>query len=189
MISVKRKVLAIILVTVIALSIAAWFVHNQISELQGQNSDLQHQINELQDQNRDLQDKNNELQEQLDLLQKWIDDAPEVLITEFSSQYGWWNPVGVAVAVIFNITISNTGISDVEGLTLEVTRLNFDEDPYNITRKLGILHAGETTEIQDDIVISMDLYFAEFHNRSFVATLKLGEVVLYVRHLLPEQYP
>jgi hypothetical protein len=112
-----------------------------------------------------------------------------VLITEFSSKDGWWNPVGVTLALDLNVTIANTGISDVEGLTLEIKRLNVDEDPYNITRKLDILHAEETTEIYDHIFTGIDFFAAEFLNRSFVATLKLGDVVLDVRHLLPEQYP
>jgi hypothetical protein len=43
----KRTALAIFLITVVALSIATWFVHSQISELQAQNS-------ELRNQNRDL---------------------------------------------------------------------------------------------------------------------------------------
>jgi len=185
----KKITLSTVLIAIIALALASWAVHNQLSELQNQIDKLQAENSELQDQNRDLQDQNDELQEQLDLLQKWLDYEPEVLITNFSSRLGWFNPVGVTVAIFFDIKIANTGISDVEGLTLEIKRLNFDEDPYNITRKLDILHAGETTEIGANIVISMERYFDEFLNRSLVATLKLGEVVLDVRHLLPEQYP
>jgi hypothetical protein len=187
---VNKKIFAgAFLTAIIAASITIWFVYSQIGDLQSQNGDLRQQINELEDQNRKLEEQKGELQEQLDLLQKRINFAPEVLIEEFSSQYGWWNPVGVAVAIIFNLTITNTGISDVEGLTLEIKRLNFTEDPYNVTRKLDILHAGETAEVQHDILISMDHYFAEFSDRSFVATLKLGEAVLDAKHLLPSQYP
>jgi FtsZ-binding cell division protein ZapB len=179
----KRTALAIVLITVIVLSIATWFVHSQISELQNQISDLQAQNSELRDQNRDLQDKNDELQEQLNELQKQIDDARNVMITGFSSLRGWWNPVGVAMVVDLDITILNTGINDVEGVTLEIKRSDFDEDPFNRTRTFGILHAGETIEIQESIVVSMDRYFDEFYNSAFVATLKLGEVVLDVRTL------
>jgi FtsZ-binding cell division protein ZapB len=179
----KRTALAIVLITVIVLSIATWFVHSKISELQNQISELQAQNSELYDQNRDLQDKNNELQEQLNELQKQIDDAAKVMITEFSSLRGWWNPVGATMAVDLDITILNTGINDVEGLTLEIKRLNFDEDPFNRTITLGIFHAGETIEIQESIIVSMDRYFDEFYNSVFAATLKLGEVVLHVRTL------
>jgi FtsZ-binding cell division protein ZapB len=186
----KRKALAFILLTIIVLSFASWLVYNQvrelqnqIEELQSQNSDLHEQVSELQDQNNELQGQNEELQEQLNELHKQIDDAEKVMITEFSSPTGWRNPVGVAMDVIFNITIMNTGTNDVEGLTLEIKRLNFDEDPFNITRKLDILHVGETTEIQEFIIISMDRYFSEFYSSSFVATLKLGELALHERTL------
>ena len=59
----KRTALAIVL-TVIALSVATWFIHNQISGLQNQNSALQTQNGELQDQNSNLQDQLGELQDQ-----------------------------------------------------------------------------------------------------------------------------
>ena len=186
----KRKSLALAIIAITVLSIAAWFVQSQIGELQSQiielkdqNSDLQEKNNELQDRNEELQGQNEELQEQLTELQKQIDDAEKAMITEFSSPTGWRNPAGVAMDVIFNITIVNTGPSDIEGLTLEIKRLNFDEDPFNITRNLDILYAGETIEIQEFIIISMDIYFAEFYYSSFVATLKLGELVLNMRTL------
>jgi FtsZ-binding cell division protein ZapB len=193
---VKRKTAAIILVTVIALSVAGWFVHNQISELLSQNSDLQHQMNELQDQNDELQaqngelqDENDELQQQLDLLQKRINFEPEVRITEFSSRGGWMNVVGMTIAISIDITISNIGISDIEGLTLEIKRLGVDdEDPYNITRNLSILHAKEKTEIPVGLIEDWDVYFDEFHNRTLEATLKLGDVILDVQYLSPRQY-
>ena len=185
----KKIAAGAVIILIVTVSIATWLVNNQISELQSQNKDLQDKVDELQDQNRDLQDENDELHEQLDLLQKRVDFSPEVVITEFSSLGGWRNPVGVTLEEVFNVTIENTGISDIDGLTLEIKRLNLEEDPYNITKRLDILHAGETTEIQDSIITGIDHYAAEFLNRSFVATLKLGEVVLDERHLLPEQYP
>jgi hypothetical protein len=129
-----------------------------------------------------LQDQNNELREQLNVLQKQIEDAAKVIITEFSSG-GWWNPVGVAMSVDFNVTIMNTGMDAVEGLTLEIKRLDFDEDPYNITRRLDVLPAGETTEIQDFIIISIERYTSEFYYSSFVASLKLGGLILHARTL------
>ncbi len=46
----KRKALALILIIVIALSIATWLVYNKISELESQNSELQEQLRELQEQ-------------------------------------------------------------------------------------------------------------------------------------------
>jgi hypothetical protein len=123
--TVKRKALAIVLVAIIALALASWFVHSQFSA-------LQNQISELQAQNKDLQ-------EQL--------DARKVMITEFSSR-GWWNPVGVTMAVDFKIKILNTGTSDVEGATLGIKRFGFDSDPFNITKTLGILLAGKQLRLK-----------------------------------------
>ena len=151
----KRKALAIILIIVVVLSVATLLVHNHISKLQ----------------------------EQLNELQKPIDDARKVMITEFSSPTGWWNPVGVAIAVNFNVTILNTGINDVEGIVLEIKTHNFDEDTLTRTRAIGMLHAGETTIIQDTITIGMQSYLDEYYNSSFVATLKLGNIVLDNRTL------
>jgi len=142
---VKRKALAVILITVIALSIATWFVYNQNSELQNQIRD-------------------------------------SLKITEFSSG-GWGNPAGMAMSVGFNITIMNAGITEVDGVILEIKRPNFDSDPFNITRTLGILHAGETTEIQDFIIIGMDRYFDEFYHSNFVATLRVGNTIVDERTL------
>lgn len=152
---VKRIALAIILITVLVVSVATLLIHNHISELQ----------------------------EQLSELQKPIDDARKVMITEFSSPTGWWNPVGITIAVNFNITILNTGINDVEGIVLEIKTLNFDENPLTRTRAIGILNAGERTIIQDTIIIGMQSYLDEYYNSSFVATLKLGKVVLHNRTL------
>ena len=151
----ERKTLSIFLITVVVLSVATLLAHNHISELQ----------------------------EQLNELQKPIDDARKVMITEFSSPTGWWNPVGVAIAVNFNVTILNTGINDVEGIVLEIKTHNFDEDPLTRTRAIGMLHAGETTIIQDTITIGMQSYLDEYYNSSFVATLKLGNIVLDNRTL------
>jgi uncharacterized protein YlxW (UPF0749 family) len=125
MMNKKIAASAVIIVIVVA-SIADWFANNKISELQSQNNDLQKQVNELQDQNRELEDENDELQKQLDLLQKRVDFSPEVQITDFSSGAGWLNVVGMTIAIGLDVTIQNTGISDVDGLTLEIKRLNVD---------------------------------------------------------------
>lgn len=154
-------------------------LENQTIQLQNQISEFHNQTIDLENQNSDLQDKNNELQEQLNETQKLFDAASSrAMIIEFSSPWGWGNPVGVTMAVDFNITILNNGINDIEGLTLEIKRLNFDSDPFNITRTLGILHSGEIVAIREYLYISMDRYFAEFYTSSFVTTLRLGDRIL-----------
>jgi hypothetical protein len=146
----KKVATGAFLIVIIAASVISWFVYTQISDLQTQNSELRNQLNHV---NR-------------------------VNITDFSSG-GWTNPVGVAMMIDFHVTILNTGINDVGGVTLEIKRLNLDVDPFNITRTLGVLHAGETTEIKDlYIVISIKQYADEFRDSEFVATLQLGETIL-----------
>lgn len=146
----KKIATGAVLIAIIAASVITWFVYTQISDLRTQNSELRNQLNHV---NR-------------------------VNITDFSSR-GWTNPVGVAMMIDFHVTILNTGINDVGGVTLEIKRLNLDVDPFNITRTLGILHAGETTEIGDlYIIISIKQYTDEFRDSEFVATLQLGETIL-----------
>jgi hypothetical protein len=50
----KKIAASAVIIVIVAASIAAWLVNNQISELQSQNSDLQKQLNELQEQLRNL---------------------------------------------------------------------------------------------------------------------------------------
>jgi cell division protein FtsB len=178
--SIKMKILVISLITVLCVSIAGWFVTN---------SDLQQQITELQEQNRDLQEENDELLEQLDLLQKRLDFNASVLITKFSSIYGWSNVVGMTIAMNFNVSVQNFGISDIEGLIVEVKRYGFGEDPSNQTIKLDVLYAGETIEFLSSFVLGWDSYFDNFHGQALTATLKLGEAILDVKHFMPDQYP
>jgi hypothetical protein len=152
----NRKIaLGMVLIVIIAASIATWVVYTQISKLQAQNSQLRDRLNQV---NR-------------------------VNITDFSSG-GWSNPVGVMMAIGFTVTIQNTGISDVGGVTLEIKRLGLDVDPFNITRTLGVIQVGETAEIRElSIRVSLNQYGDEFHGSKFIATLKLGETILDNRTL------
>ena len=89
------------------------------------------------------------------------------------------------MAIAFHVAVLNTGINDVGGVTLEIKRLGVDMDPFNITRTLGVIQVGETIEIGElpifgelSILINLNQYFDEFNVSEFVATLKLGDVVL-----------
>lgn len=48
----------------------------------------------------------------------------------------------------FNVTIMNNCTYDVDELIVEIRRLDFEEEPNNITRTIGVLSAGEIISIQ-----------------------------------------
>jgi len=104
-------------------------------------------------------------------LEKQIQIAKSVRIVDFSSP-GWWNPVGVWVMADFNVTIMNSCVYNAEQVIVEIRGLDFEEDPSNVTRRLGTLHAGEILSIQD----TLNFGFNEFAEGSqcLVATLKVG---------------
>ncbi|TRO54176.1 hypothetical protein E2P63_01575 [Candidatus Bathyarchaeota archaeon] len=104
-------------------------------------------------------------------LEKQIQIAKSVRIVDFSSP-GWWNPVGVWVMADFNVTIMNSCVYNAEQIIVEIRGLDFEEDPSNVTRSIGTLHAGEILSIQD----TLNFGFNEFTEGSqcLVATLKVG---------------
>ena len=116
------------------------------------------------------------LQRELSELQSLIDDAKKVRITDFSSEYGWMYMGGMTGFIDFNISISNTGVNDVEGLTLEVRTV---DNAHNSTRRLDVIRAGETVELQDGFVYGYPSGMGD----SYMATLKLGGIVLDVQYL------
>jgi cell division protein FtsB len=129
----KRKALAIVLITIVALSVTAWFFYsqiselqNQIGELQAQNSALQEQNSDLQEQNSDLQNQTDELQNQLIELQNKIDisAARDVKITDFEWKGGWYSLGQVNFFHNFVVTVRNMGDNNVSGLTLSIKLLS-----------------------------------------------------------------
>lgn len=173
----KRKALAFILIIFIALSIATWFVHSQISDLQNQNSNLQNQINELQDQNRDLQDQNSELQDQLIELENMIDNTRDVKITAFQ-WIGDYHHLGqVNLFQNFKVTIQNMGDNNVSGLTLSVelfsVATNTRIDGY--TTQISTIGAGQIVEISGAVSVGVIGSYAS--TAVGVITLTLGDVL------------
>ena len=96
----KRIVPAVIL-AIVALTVAAWLVHNQFSSLQTQIAELQTQNSELQSQNSDLQNQTIWLQDQNRNLQEQISQLLEQYGENYSSPvkivafkwYGGFNPI------------------------------------------------------------------------------------------------
>jgi Na+-transporting NADH:ubiquinone oxidoreductase subunit NqrC len=116
-----------------------------------------------------------QIQEQLNELKRQIEIGKNVKIVDFSSP-GWWNPVGVWVMADFNVTIMNNCAYDVEGVIVEIRRLDFEEDPNNITRTIGVLSAGEIISIHGTLNSGFNA-FAE-GSQCLVATLKVGNEIV-----------
>jgi len=182
----KKIILSIVLITIIALALAAWFVHNQISDLhnqisylQTQNSELQDQNSELRDQNTDLQDQLRELQNQLIELQNKIDVASDVKIIAFE-WIGGFNPIGgLTLAHPVKVTVKNMGVKDVSGLTLTVKLVYVDtqtEVGQGYVKQIDMILAGEILEFSDSIWATLGSFSKD--SAVCVVTLTLGDVVL-----------
>jgi uncharacterized membrane protein (DUF106 family) len=196
----KKIALSTVLIAIIALALATWFVHNQISdlqnqinelqeqneelqeqntELQDQNTDLQDQLSELQNQKTELQDRLSELQNQLSELQNKIDIARDVKITAFE-WIGGFNPVGgLTLAHPVKVTVKNMGINDISGLTLTVKLVYVDtytEVGQGYVKQIDIIHAGEILEFSGEIWATIGSFSKD--SAVCVITLTLGNVVL-----------
>jgi heme/copper-type cytochrome/quinol oxidase subunit 2 len=157
----KRTALAIVLITVIALSVATWLVHNQISDLQNQIGDLQAQNSELQDQNSDLQEQIGELQlqnrEKQDRLADFTFELAKerhlrVEITAFQ-WIGGFNPIGgLWLGHPVNVTVQNDDVVPLSGLKLWVVLAHENTGAEIGTGGITIdrLNAGESREIYID---------------------------------------
>ena len=115
----RTAALAIILITIIALSIVTWYVHNQISDMQNQVGDLQVQNSELQDR---LADFTHELAKERHL---------GVKLTAFMWDGGFYPMVCVTLSHPINVTVQNDEIIPVSGLTLTFTLVSRDRGHSN----------------------------------------------------------
>jgi predicted PurR-regulated permease PerM len=168
----RKTVLSVLLIAIIALALASWVVHNQISE-------LQNQIDKLQAQNSELQDQNSELQNQLIELENMINITRDVKITNFEWLGGYHSLGQVNLFQNFKVTIENMGNNNVSGLTLSVkllmavyTKAEIDE----YTTQIDIIRAGQIVEIYADVSVGVIGSYA--HTAVGVVTLTLGDVLL-----------
>lgn len=158
---------------------ASWFVYNQIGNLQNQIDELQAQNNELQDQNRalqaqvsEIQDQLNESQNQSNTQQDYLSDITyelalerplRVLITKFK-WVGDFNPIGgLTISYSVKVTVQNTDVIGVSGLTLTVRLLNKGtlievKDSMGFSSQIDMLNAGESREISGGILATLDSF-------------------------------
>jgi hypothetical protein len=164
----KRKALALILIVVIALSVASWLVHNQISDLQNQISEQKSQNDELQDQIRILQHQNSVLQYRLNETY----GASPVHITSVKN-IGWTPLGGLTIASKVNVTVQNHSFTDLSGLTLTVRLVNNNTEVGNgYVQQIDGLRAGESREFSGNI------FYGLGSSLQIESRVKLGDVVL-----------
>lgn len=150
----KTKLLALVLIIVIALMVASLLVYSKISELESQNRELKEQLKEFQEQ------------------------IESVKITEFEWESGFNCIGGLVLINIANVTVQNSGAKNISGLTLTVRVVyNGSELGYSsgFIEKIDMLHAGESLEISRGV-------FSAVGNRpngtECISTLMWGKVVL-----------
>ena len=133
----KKIAASTVIIVIIVASVAAWFVNNQISELQIQNSDLQNQVNELEDQNKELQEQLRELENSI--------EGVRILDFEWTGS-GGPGPGGTSWSRSFNITLQNLGNSAVERLSVDVKLLVDGNELLSDTGLYGPGTIGYTAE-------------------------------------------
>jgi hypothetical protein len=162
----KKTALGIVLITVIALSTAAWFVQNQISELQTR-------ISGLQAQNREQQDRLTDFTYELAKVRHL-----RVEITAFS-WLGGFNPiVGVTLVHPVNVTVQNNDVVPLSGLTFTVRLLKKDlGTPIGTegSTRINKLNLDESRVIDGGAYTTIG---TSLDNTVCAVTLSLGDTVL-----------
>jgi hypothetical protein len=163
----KRKALAIV-IAIIALALASWYVYNSFGVLQNQIIELKAQNDELQDQIGELQNQNSALQDKLD---KIYEASPVHIIAV--ERIGWTPIVGLTIGSHVNVTVQNNGFTDLSGLTLIVRLVNNDtEVGHGYVKQIDRLGAGESREFSGGILYSLG------SSLKIESIIKLGDIIL-----------
>jgi hypothetical protein len=120
----------------------------------------------------------------------------KVKITAFTADMSWNIPVGVTMAITFNVTVQNIGTNDIDGVNITLERIinktesligsyfysNENSTYFYENGNLGVLHSGEIRKIRVDFFTSLD-HYAEVTSSNFLASLKWNGTVLDERKL------
>jgi outer membrane murein-binding lipoprotein Lpp len=190
-----RKILALLLVSIILGSsvVAIWYVHNQISGLQNQISEVNFKNNELQNQTKALQAQVNSLQlenrEQQDRLKDFTHELAKarslpVEITDFSWDSGFYPIVGLTLTHPVTVTVQNDDVVPLFGLTLTFILVNKDTGlqigTEGFEARIDRLDAGEHQEATGSVFTTID---TSLDNGVFIVTLVSSDIVLdQLRH-------
>ena len=142
--TIRKSFYGIILIAIICLGVLTFYFESQVGVLQGQNSTLKSEKDELEAKNRELlnqlalfQNNSSSLHDQVARLQEQAIDLQtqngelqnilhnytgKVFITNFTTQ-AWGNPAGMVYDKRFNVTVTNSGTSEISNLTITFTIL------------------------------------------------------------------
>ena len=139
----KKIAASAVIIVIVATSVAAWFVNNQISELQSQNSKVQDQLSELQNQLNDLQLQNREQQDSLHDFTYELAKARHLRVEVTAFQWiSSFDPIGgLWLGHPVNVTVENNDAVPLMGLRLRVTLAN-----ENTGAKIGASGSGITID-------------------------------------------
>ena len=117
----------------------------------------------------------------------WSKTGNEVSITDFVADMRWFNPVGVTMAFIFNVTVENGSNQNVTGTQVTIYRLdeqNSSIPDYYPLVNVGVIEPGETRIVRLDFFFGLDKY-GEYQASNYLAVLSVnGTTVLDERKLL-----
>jgi hypothetical protein len=111
----------------------------------------------------------------------------EVRIADFVADMSWFNPVGVTMGFIFNVTIENGSNQNVTGTQVTIYRLdgqNSSIPDYYPLANVGVIEPGEFRIVRLDFFFGLDRY-SEYKASNYLAILSVnGTTVLDGRKLL-----
>ena len=111
----------------------------------------------------------------------------EIRITNFVADMSWFNPVGVTMGFIFNVTVENGCNENIIGAQVTVYRLdeqNSSISGYYPLEDVGTIEPGEIREVRLDFFFGLERY-GEYKASNYLAILSVnGTTVLDERKLL-----
>jgi regulator of replication initiation timing len=185
---VKKQILIIVTVTVIALLVASFFVHSQISELQtqigflrAQNGEVQDQLSELENQLSELQLQSREQQDRLNDFTNELAKARHLRVEITDCSKGSGGPiVGVTFIIGIHVIIQNNDVIPVSGLTASATLVN-KENGAQIgdtgVVNMGRLNAGESGNFTVPVLYNINS-LTLISSAECVIVLAAGNVIL-----------
>ena len=117
----------------------------------------------------------------------WSKIGNEVRITDFVADMSWFNPVGVTMGFVFNVTVGNDSNQNVTGTQVTIYRLdeqNSSIPDYYPLVNVGVIKPGEFRIVSLDFFFGLDRY-SEYKASNYLAILSVnGTTVLDERKLL-----